>query len=58
MQGQINVFNNLEDAQDDASDGGELYHFADGLEIVGAPIFTGNTDDAVWIVIKGGEKIE
>ena len=51
MQGIINIFDNQEDAEDDEHDGGKLYYFPKGVEVVGAPHFTGSTDKEIWVVI-------
>lgn len=51
MPGIINIFYNQEAARDDETDGGTLYHFPIGVEIVGAPYDTELIKEEVWVVI-------
>ena len=44
-------FYNLEEAQDDKADGGTLYHFPKGVEVVGAPFKTKLIKEEVWVVV-------
>lgn len=57
MKGQIVVFDNEEEAEDEAVNGKALYYFSEGVEILGATDSIVSIEEEIWVVVRGGELI-